>query len=85
MCHFRWQVTWRRGVADLILPPDDGAIGHLGAERDALLRTDGGQHQGAFGDARHAAEQEDGRLQRAEEKACPGKEEVACVGSDRSK
>lgn len=67
MWHFRWQLTWRRGVADLILPPDDGAIGHFGAERDALLCADGGQHQGAFGDARHAAEQEDGCLQRAEE------------------
>lgn len=55
--------TWRSRVADLVLAPDDSRIGQFGAQRDALLRADGWQHQGALGDARDAAEQKDGRLQ----------------------
>ena len=70
-------LTWRGRVADLVLAADDGPVGELRAERDALLSADGGQHEGALRDARDAAKQEDGRLQRAEEQARARKEEVA--------
>lgn len=71
--------TGRGGVADLVLAADDAAVGQLGAERDALLGADGRQHEGALRDARDAREQEDGRLQRAEEQARAREEEVACA------
>ena len=66
-------------MADLVLPPDDSGVGQFGAQRDALLRADGRQYQGPLRDARNAAEQKDGRLQRAEEQPRSGKEEVACM------
>ena len=77
--------TGRGGVADLVLAADDGAVGQLGAERDALLGADGRQHEGALRDARNAREQEDGRLQRAEEQARAREEEVACAARPSSR
>lgn len=50
----------------------------LGTQGDDPLSADGGQHGGAVGDARHAREQKDGRLQRSQEQARARKEEVAC-------
>ena len=67
-------------MADLVLATDNCAVGHLSAQGDALLCADGWKHQRALRDARHAAEQEDGCLQRPEEQARPRKEEVPCSG-----
>ena len=70
--------TFLRGMRDLVLPPDDGAIDQLRSQRDAALRPDHRQHQAALRDAGHPAEQEDGRLERPEEQPGTGEEEVSC-------
>merc|ERR1719399_1887179 len=64
-------------MRDVILPLDHCAVPKLRPEGQALIRAHHREHNGALGDARYAAEQEDGRLERVEKGACPREEEVA--------
>lgn len=72
-------LTWRGGVADLVLAANDGPVGHFSAQGDALLCTDGWQHKGAFRDPCHPAEKEDRGFQGPEEEPRAREEEVACM------
>lgn len=70
-------------VGDGVLAADDAAVRQLRAQHDALLGADGRQHNAALRYARHAAEHEDGRLQRPQKDAGSREKKVAWQQAER--